>query len=38
VSHELASILDRDQLMSKVAELVKRLVDFHFFTVFLGMM
>ena len=35
VSHELASILDRDQLMSKVAELVKRLVDFHFFTVFL---
>ena len=35
VSQELASILDRDQLMSKVAELVKRLVDFHFFTVFL---
>lgn len=35
VSQELASILDREELMSQVARLVRRLVDYQLFAVFL---
>jgi sigma-B regulation protein RsbU (phosphoserine phosphatase) len=35
VSRELTSILDREELLRRVAERVKRLVDYHVFTVML---
>src|SRR5579863_6412135 len=35
VSRELTSILDREELLSRVAERVKRLVDYHVFSVLL---
>jgi sigma-B regulation protein RsbU (phosphoserine phosphatase) len=35
VSRELTSILDREELLSRVAERVKRLVDYHVFSVML---
>jgi len=35
ISHELTSILDREELLRRVAERVKKLVDYHVFTVML---
>ena len=35
VSHELASILDREELLRRIAQAVKRLVDYHGFHVML---
>lgn len=35
ISHELPSILDKDELLRRVAERVKKLVDYHVFTVML---
>ena len=35
ISHELTSILDREELLLRIAERVKRLVDYHLFTVML---
>ena len=35
VSHELTSILDREELLRKIAERVKKLVDYHVFSVML---
>ena len=35
VSRELTSILDREELLSRVAHRVKRLVDYHVFSVML---
>ena len=33
ISHELTSILDREELLRRIAERVKKLVDYHVFTV-----
>jgi phosphoserine phosphatase RsbU/P len=35
ISHELTSILDREELLRRIAERVKKLVDYHVFTVML---
>ena len=35
VAHELISILDRDQLLERVAELIKRFIDYQLFSVML---
>jgi len=35
ISHELTSILDRQELLRRIAERVKKLVDYHVFTVML---
>ena len=35
ISHELPSILDKDELLRRIAERVKKLVDYHVFTVML---
>ncbi len=35
ISHELTSILDRQELLRRVAERVKKLVDYHVFSVLL---
>jgi phosphoserine phosphatase RsbU/P len=35
ISHELTSILDREELLRRIAERVKTLVDYHVFTVML---
>src|SRR3981081_1164176 len=35
VSREITSILDREELLSRIAQLVKKLVDYHVFTVML---
>jgi phosphoserine phosphatase RsbU/P len=35
ISHELPSILDKDELLQRIAERVKKLVDYHVFTVML---
>src|SRR5271166_6003723 len=35
ISHELTSILDREELLRRVAERVKKLVNYHVFTVML---
>jgi sigma-B regulation protein RsbU (phosphoserine phosphatase) len=35
VSHELTSILDREELLRRIAERVKRIVDYHVFSVML---
>jgi sigma-B regulation protein RsbU (phosphoserine phosphatase) len=35
VSHELTSILDREELLRRIAERVKKLVDYHVFSVML---
>src|SRR5580704_14351734 len=35
VSHELTSILDREELLRRIAERVKKLVNYHLFTVML---
>ncbi len=35
ISHELTSILDREELLRRIAERVKKLVNFHVFTVML---
>jgi phosphoserine phosphatase RsbU/P len=35
ISHELTSILDREELLRKIASRVKKLVDYHVFTVML---
>src|SRR5215469_16297119 len=35
ISHELTSILDREELLRRIAERVKRLVDYQVFTVML---
>ena len=35
VSHELTSILDREELLRRIAERVKKLVNYHAFTVML---
>ena len=35
ISHELTSILDREELLRRIAERVKRLVDYHVFSVML---
>jgi phosphoserine phosphatase RsbU/P len=35
ISHELTSILDREELLRRIAERVKKIVDYHVFTVML---
>ncbi len=35
ISHELTAILDREELLRRIAERVKKLVDYHVFTVML---
>ena len=35
ISHEITSILDRQELLRRIAERVKKLVDYHVFTVML---
>src|SRR5579864_9785239 len=35
ISHELTSILDREELLRRIAERVKKLVNYHVFTVML---
>lgn len=35
ITHELTSILDREELLRRIAERVKKLVDYHVFTVML---
>ena len=35
ISHELTSILDREELLRRIAERVKKLVDYHVFAVML---